>query len=69
VISNRTDNILYVYRNREKDELREEGEFSPEQEEELYDTQIIVKKQRRQAGLQFFLKFDPQFLRFGDQVR
>ena len=65
-IPNRTDNVIYVSRNHEKDKLREDGDLTDEQDDEMYDTQIVVKKQRDTGWLgSFYLKFDPRRFSYG----
>ena len=66
IIANRADNVLFVGRNRRKDQIREEeGGLTREQSDSMYDTRVTVKKQRM-TGWQgtFYLKFDPHYFAY-----
>lgn len=46
LIPNNADNIVSVFRNVEKDNLRKQGELTKEQEFSMHDTEVSIEKQR-----------------------
>ncbi len=59
LLINNADNIVEVSRNPEKEELREDGELTPEKDQQMHDSEVRVIKQR-ETGWQgrILLKYD-----------
>lgn len=70
-IINQADNILTTWRNKEKEELREDGKLSEKEESGIPDTIVYCNKQR-ESGEEFksrlmFSKKCSRFYRMGDE--
>jgi len=63
------DNVLIVARNPKKDKLIKEGGITPDQRNQMHDTEIIVEKQRASGWLgKFRLKFHPHTQSFSSMA-
>lgn len=60
LIVNNSDNVLLICRNPDKEKLRKANKLTPEQDQMMHDTEVIVEKHRETGWLHTFrLKFNP----------
>lgn len=60
LLANNADNIVSVNRNAKKDKLRKENGLTPELGKSMFDTEIVVEKQRETGWVgNYLLKFSP----------
>lgn len=66
LLANNADNIVSINRNSKKDKLRKENALTPELNRTMFDTEIVVEKQRETGWVgNYLLKFDSQRYTYG----